>query len=141
MTEPLAGAVFLDTSYAIALVNHDDNLHAAAILLADRLRQSRTRLLTTRSILLEIGDGLSGPSYRAVAASLLDSLQDDPGVEIVDLTPALYDAALTLYRNRPDKGWGLTDCFSFVVMSAHEVTAALTHDIHFQQAGFRALLR
>ena len=141
MTEPLAGVVFLDTAYAVALVNRDDSLHKAAVVLADRLKQARTRLLTTRAILLEIGNGLSKPLYRSVAAALLAAMQDDPTLEIVELTPSLYGEALTLYRRRRDKGWGLTDCLSFVVMSARGVTAALTHDIHFEQAGFLALLR
>jgi len=33
------------------------------------------------------------------------------------------------------------DCAAFVVMEALEIEAALTHDIHFEQAGFSALLR
>lgn len=141
MTEPLPGEVFLDTAYAIALVNREDSLHPAAEALAVRLQASRTRLLTTRAILLEIGDGLSRPPYRHVATGLLSSLQEDPLVHITELTAALYEEAFSLYSQRRDKSWGLTDCLSFIVMSARGVTAALTYDIHFEQAGFRALLR
>jgi hypothetical protein len=39
------------------------------------------------------------------------------------------------------KEWGLTDCLSFVVMNERGVTQALTTDEHFQQAGFKVLLR
>lgn len=35
----------------------------------------------------------------------------------------------------------MTDCLSFVVMQEQKLTEALTADVHFQQAGFRALLR
>ncbi|WP_225893949.1 hypothetical protein [Atlanticothrix silvestris] len=49
--------------------------------------------------------------------------------------------ALQLYNERPDKTWGLTDCISFVVMWEQGLTDAVTADIHFVQAGFRALLR
>ena len=42
---------------------------------------------------------------------------------------------------RPDKDWSLTDCISFVVMEEHGITDALTGDHHFEQAGFRALLK
>ena len=35
----------------------------------------------------------------------------------------------------------LTDCISFVVMAEHGITDALTGDHHFEQAGFRALLK
>ena len=45
-----------------------------------------------------------------------------------------------LYRARPDKEWGLTDCVSFTVMTDRGLTEALTTDDHFRQAGFRALL-
>jgi len=44
-------------------------------------------------------------------------------------------------KDREDKEWGLTDCISFIVMEDHGLTDALTTDEHFEQAGFRALLR
>ena len=36
--------------------------------------------------------------------------------------------------------WSFTDCLSFVVMRALRLQAALTSDVHFEQAGFRVLL-
>jgi len=48
--------------------------------------------------------------------------------------------AFELFRYRPDKEWGLVDCVSFIVMKDYELTEALTMDVHFKQAGFRALL-
>ena len=48
---------------------------------------------------------------------------------------------MDLYDSRNDKQWSLTDCISFVVMQDYEITDALTGDHHFEQAGFRALLR
>jgi uncharacterized protein len=47
---------------------------------------------------------------------------------------------LELFRNRPDKEWGLVDCISFVVMTEKGIAQALTADQHFNQAGFKALL-
>jgi predicted nucleic acid-binding protein len=40
-----------------------------------------------------------------------------------------------------DKGWSLTDCSSFILMEQERLTAALTYDRHFTQAGFQILLR
>ncbi|MFO0968025.1 MAG: hypothetical protein U0793_20915 [Gemmataceae bacterium] len=62
-------------------------------------------------------------------------------MEIVPLSEDLYAEAVTLYRARPDKEWGLTDCVSFVVMTQRRITEALTADEHFEQAGFKAILR
>ena len=72
--------------------------------------------------------------------SLTHSLTD-PKVEIISQTPALFAAALTLYRERADKAWSLTDCMSFSIMKTRGIKSALAHDRHFEQAGFKALLR
>lgn len=132
---------FLDAAYAIALAAPTDALHGRAVALADELEADRTRLVTTRAVLLEIGNALSKRRHRGAAVQLLSALETDPSVEIVDLSPDLYAEALDLYRRRPDKEWGLVDCASFVVMESRGIAEALTADEHFEQAGFRALLR
>jgi hypothetical protein len=135
------GSVFLDTAYAVALASSTDAFHQQAVALADELEASGTRLVTTWAVLLEIGNALSKLQYRHAALRLLSSLQGDASVEIVPLTGPLLEQALRLYSDRPDKEWGLTDCISFVVMETQDIRDALTADEHFQQAGFRALLR
>lgn len=133
--------VFIDTAYAIALSSAKDSFHQAALLLADQIDAAGIRLMTTRAVLLEIGNALSKQRYRGAAIRLLYALETDPNVEILPLTEPLYIRALQLYQERPDKDWGLTDCVSFVVMQDHGILEALTTDEHFQQAGFRALMR
>ncbi len=136
----LTSEVFLDTAYAIALSSPKDVYHARAETLADELEQHQVRLLTTRAVLLEIGSALARQRFRNAAVALLDALEHDPTVEIVPLSEPLFARAVQLYRARPDKEWGLTDCVSFVVMMDRGLTEALTTDDHFRQAGFRALL-
>lgn len=132
--------VFLDTSYAIALSVPNDHYHQRAISLADELEALKTHMVTTRAVLLEIGNALSKQRYRQAAQALLESLEADPNVEIISFSEALYAQALQLYCKRPDKEWGLTDCVSFVVMQEQQITEALTTDAHFQQTGVSALL-
>jgi predicted nucleic acid-binding protein len=117
-----------------------DAYHVRALQLAAQLRAENTRLLTTRAILLEIGNALSKQRYRSAAVRLLVALETDPSVEIVPLTENLFLRALQLYQEREDKEWDLTDCISFVAMADEGVSVALTTDGHFRQAGFRALL-
>lgn len=90
--------------------------------------------------MLEIGNSLSKLRYRTAAVALLRALESDPQIEIVDWSLEDYQAVLNLFGQRPDKEWGLVDCFSFVVMQRLEITLALTADHHFNQAGFQALL-
>ncbi len=132
--------IFLDAAYAIALSVPKDSYHQRAVLLADELEASKTRLVTTRAVMLEIGNALSKQRYRHAAVELLQSLEADPNVIIVPLSEDLYAQAFRLYCGRPDKDWGLTDCISFTAMQGRKITEALTTDEHFQQAGFRALL-
>lgn len=132
--------VFLDASYAIALVISGDQYHSQALMLADKLEELSIIMVTTRGVALEIGNALSRQRFRRQAISVLNDLDNDPSVEIVQITDPLYQRALSLFQDRPDKNWGLTDCVSFIVMQDYGLTSALTSDNHFRQAGFHALL-
>ena len=137
----MTSEVFLDTAFAIALSVATDEHHARAEKLADQLETEATRLVTTQAVLLEIGNALSKQRYRQAAVELLTALEQDRQVEIAPLTEDLYEQAFDLFCRRPDKEWGLVDCVSFIVMQERGITEALTTDEHFEQAGFRALLR
>ena len=137
----LPDALFLDSAYPIALVSATDQHHRAAVSVAAELKARPVRLITTRAVLLEIGNALAKPHWRDVGSQLLTGFEQDPRVEIVPLDNALCRRGLDLFRSRPDKAWSLTDCISFVVMQERELTDALTTDQHFEQAGFTALLR
>ena len=137
---PLTKA-FLDAAYAIALSAPTDQFHSKAVELAQRMERDDTKTVTTRAVLLEIGNALAKRRYRTDAVSLLEALQEDPNVEIIPLSEELFGRAFDLYQTRPDKEWGLIDCVSFVVMQEQGIIAALTTDDHFRQAGFRVLLR
>jgi uncharacterized protein len=133
--------IFLDTSFAITLSSVTDQNHVRAVQLANQIETDKTRLVTTQAILLEIGNALSKQRHRVAAIQLLESLETDPSVEVVLFTNSLYKLAFNLFKQREDKEWGLVDCVSFIVMQDRGITDALTADTHFQQAGFRALLR
>lgn len=105
------------------------------------MKTGGTRLITTNAVVLEIGNALSKLRYRQAAISLIEAMEEDVLIEIVPASEELYRRAFQLYKGRLDKEWGLTDCLSFVIMRDRNLTDALTADEHFQQAGFRALLR
>lgn len=137
---PAGSELFLDAAYAIALSAPTDQYHAQAVALAEELELRRIRMVTTRAVVLEIGNALAKLRYRQEAVRLLSSIEQDLNVEIVPVSEDLYARAWQLYREREDKEWGLTDCLSFVLMRERGVPAALTPDEHFRQAGFRVLL-
>nr|VFJ54054.1 MAG: hypothetical protein BECKFM1743A_GA0114220_101252 [Candidatus Kentron sp. FM]VFJ54380.1 MAG: hypothetical protein BECKFM1743C_GA0114222_101385 [Candidatus Kentron sp. FM]VFK10272.1 MAG: hypothetical protein BECKFM1743B_GA0114221_101342 [Candidatus Kentron sp. FM] len=130
--------IFLDTGYMLALLNSRDEFHTRALQLADEIDG---RFITTEAVLLEIGNALAKLPWRELAVNTLNDLRDDESVEILPVGPDLFAKALAFYSHRMDKEWGLTDCMSFIVMKERKLTDALTADHHFEQAGFRALLR
>ncbi|MEA5554099.1 PIN domain-containing protein [Anabaena cylindrica UHCC 0172] len=133
--------VFLDTSFAIALSSSGDEFHHQAQKLARQIEIDNTYIVTTQAVLLEIGNALSKQKYREKAGILIESLIADPTVEIIPFTNELFILAFRLFQSRPDKEWGLVDCLSCIVMQRCGITDVLTTDKHFQQMGFRALLR
>ena len=130
--------VFADTFYYLALANPRDAAHQAALQFSDEFRGT---LVTTTAILVEIGDALCQAANRSKSVEWLDLIRDDPDTEVVHVGADLLTQGIAFYRGRPDKDWSLTDCISFVVMTDLGLTDALTGDHHFEQAGFRALLK
>jgi len=133
--------VFLDTAYAIALSLETDTFHERALELAKEIEEQKIQLVTTRAVMLEVGNALSGQRFRKAAVALLDSLETDKNVTILSLKEELYEAAYQLFQSRMDKEWGLVDCVSIIAMLQLGIAEALTTDRHFEQAGFIALLR
>ena len=131
--------VFADSFYFFALVNRHDPAHAKALTFSQTFTG---RLVTTGFVLVELADGCASTAQRrAVAAEAVSELRNNPDVAIVPFTDQLFEQGMSLYQQRPDKEWSLTDCISFVVMQREGITDALTGDKHFEQVGFVALLK
>ena len=131
--------VFADAFFFVAVLNKSDRAHEASKAF---LRPPLVRpILTTAWILTEVADGLCRPDWRPQVLRLFTLLRTNPGVEVIPPDADLFDRGLDLYARRPDKAWSLTDCISFAAMAERGLAEALTGDHHFEQAGFRALLR
>lgn len=133
-SEPL----FLDTAFVLALLNRRDHYHAKAKALSGRLRKA-SEIWLTEAVLTEIGNGLAAINRKG-AADFIESCYNTPKMKVVTVDRSLFRKALNLYQSRDDKGWGLTDCISFVVMEEHGLYLAMTTDEHFRQAGFSPLM-
>ena len=111
-TTMASNEVFLDAAYAIALSVSTDQHHDKAMALRAELKLAPNRLVTTRAVLLEIGNALAKTRYRPTAVQLLRAFSRDPNVEVVPISEELYERAFQLYQERRDKEWGITDCVS-----------------------------
>jgi predicted nucleic acid-binding protein len=82
-----------------------------------------------------------GEALRTAAARMVEQWLVAPWVAVVPAVRDSFLSSLLRYTQRADKGFSLTDCHSMLVMEERGIREALTHDEHFEQAGFRALLR
>ena len=130
--------VFADTSYYIALLSEEDFYHDAAVAWSERLLG---RTVVTEYVLVELGSALSRSKFRDRYVPLIENLLADSDTDFIAASPSLFRQGRQLFADRPDKDWSLVDCVSFVVMKQRRLKDALTTDHHFEQAGFRALLR
>ena len=133
--------VFADTAYWIALINPRDQLHGRARKSSEALAGGR--ILTSEWVLTELLNCFAETrqDLRSAASNAVASLRSSAAAFIVPQTSGGFSEAFHRYGERTDKGWSLTDCSSFLIMRQYGIDAALTYDKHFEQAGFKALLR
>jgi len=134
-------AVFADTSYWIALLYPPDHLHAKVTSMSREI--STMRLVTSEMVLTELLNTFSNgsPIMRSITVHAVEDARKGDSLIVFPQTSEQFTKALERYKRSADKNWSLTDCASFQIMETERITAALTHDHHFVQAGFEALLR
>jgi len=131
---------FVDASYYLAAILPRDRLRTRALELTELVSGP---FVPSDAVLIEVFDRLAeyGEGPRRAAVALLDEVRADPAIEIVRLTTALLNRAVGLYAARLDKGYSLTDCISMIICNERRIREVLTHDHHFEQEGFVALMR
>jgi len=134
-------AVFADANYWVALLNPKEELHPDAKRVSEEL--GPCRIVTSEFVLLEMLKLLAAPRLRlkGIALRLIEDMRADPNMEVVPASSALFQKACKTYGQREDKKWDAIDCSSLVIMQERDISEALTYDKHFEQMGFRALLR
>lgn len=133
--------IFVDTAGWLALANKSDTLHKWAIELNQDLLSKGAHYITTDYILTEVANSLARPPHRKPIIRFLEAIFSSKGVTILTITRSRFLRAWQLYKKRPDKEWGLTDCTSFIIMEEQRIQEAFTADHHFQQAGYISLLK
>lgn len=134
-------AVFADTFYWIAFTNAQDLAHERV---KSYSRSAMPELIcTTEEVLTEYLNYFAawGPHFRSKAVLNIQNMLDNRTVWILAQTADSFRAGFDLYRARVDKGYSLTDCISMQTMRRGSMTDVLTNDAHFEQEGFRAVLR
>ncbi len=76
-----------------------------------------------------------------MGSRVVEEWHAEPSAVVLPAARSAFLRALERYKERANRGYSLTDCNSMLVMEDQGIKDVLTHDEHFQQAGFQALLR
>ena len=130
--------MLLDTSGLFCYFHTDEPRHEDAQALLEAAGPKLTQgyvlaefvaLATTRSL------------PRRQVLDFVRAVMEHPEIEVVWVDGILHERAMQLLESRLDKLYSLCDAISFVLMKDRGLTKALTTDHHFEQEGFRRLLR
>ncbi|HMO79288.1 MAG TPA: PIN domain-containing protein [Pyrinomonadaceae bacterium] len=132
--------VFADSVYWIALINPRDQWRKAALETSRKLTDCT--IYTTDEVLVETLNHFAeaGSHFRQLVSREIEQILLAREIFILDATHDNFLNGLEMFRNRPDKGYSVTDCISMLAMREHRIINVLTHDDHFTQEGFTTLL-
>lgn len=129
--------VFLDTVGILALLDEDDQWHAAASAAFALLLNNRTKLVSTDVVLFECGNAAARRPYRDDIFEPRSRLADQGA--LIQANAEDVELAWQEYRSKTTGLAGIVDCISFNVMRRLKILVAFTNDKHFTASGFQIL--
>jgi len=135
--------IFADTSGWGHLVDKSQPYHLQAASLYRSHRNNGGRIITTNYIVNELVSLMTSPLRipRSAIISFVESIKSSPFIEVVHIHEILDQSAWQILKQYSDKEWSLTDCASFALMKQYGISNAFASDHHFEQFGFRLMLK
>ena len=137
----MADETFIDTSGFYSLLVRRDSMHARAAEYIADAASVRGRFVTTDYVIDETVTLLRARGHGELVEPLFQAIDNSTAMRVEWTTSERFAEARSFCLRHSDKAWSFTDCVSFVVMRSLGLTKALTSNNHFEQGGFRVLLK
>mgnify|MGYP001097122712 CR=1 FL=1 len=128
--------LFVDTSGWYDLLFSGSPAHEP---IKELLAEQSLRLVTSTYVLDELVSLILARRNHHTAARVGSHIRTAAEVHVEHPDAAEERRAWSLFLERPDKRYTLTDCLSFVMMRRLGLTTALATDDHFRQEGFETV--
>ena len=128
-------SLFVDTSLVLAVVDADQDRHAAAVKAWQAALDSGRTLYTSNYVLVETFALVQRRLGLAAARDISTTLT--PLLIALWVDHALHETALAAVFAANSRSLSLVDCTSFEIMRRHGLEEALTLDRDFVRHGFR----
>jgi predicted nucleic acid-binding protein len=123
--------VFIDTAGWASFFVEGEPCHELAAMLLRGVRSYERPAITTNYVLAELSALLISPLRVSHSRRL----------EFIERARHPPSRSWDFLARHRDKDFSLVDCSSFLMMTDRAISAAITTDRHFEQAGFQCLLR
>jgi predicted nucleic acid-binding protein len=137
----MANEILIDTSGFFALLASDDDRHRPAAKVVATARKRQRGFVTTDYVLDETATLLKAHRKTHLLAKLFELFDRSEACRIEWTDSERFYRVRDFFLKHADQRWSFTDSLSFRVMAELRLRQALTKDVHFDQAGFIALLR
>ena len=121
-------ALFLDTSFILALEDADDQHHREAAGYWRAYHEQPQPLVSTSYVFDETLTVIRKRLDHARAMAVARRLRTSPLMTFVPVDLPDFEAGLAWFERYHDKDFSFTDCVSFAVMKRLELSTALTFD-------------
>jgi predicted nucleic acid-binding protein len=127
-------SVFVDTSFFVALLDDDDDVHGDAVVHWQRVAEERLPVLTSNYVVVEAGAVLQRrlgvPAMREFMRQILEP------VALEWVTREDHEHAVEALLVADRRNLSLVDCVSFEVMRRLDIRECLAFDQPFAEQGF-----
>lgn len=130
---------FIDSSFFISCIKHDDKNHKKAQRIADDLKSKSFALYTSYYIIDETASILSMIVSKQVAVDFLESVKSDVFPIILEINQKIRSKTYRFFKTIENKNIGMTDCYSALLMKENKIKKCFTFDKHFRDLGFEIL--
>jgi predicted nucleic acid-binding protein len=133
--------VLLDTSAIFASARPRSEWHAEAAAAYRALIVGTEWLVTTDLIVAELHALSIARVHPRFGLELVERLMASERIEVIVAGTDRIASAIDLLRDRPGRGYSLTDAVSFIVMREQSIGRALSLDADFMAEGFEVAPR
>jgi uncharacterized protein len=133
--------IFVDTAALIALDNKQDAFHPLALKTQQELVKTQTQFISSNFVIAEFCNAFSRLKFRSTAVQMVNSIYQSKAWTIIAINEELMSKSFALFSKMQDKEWGLVDCSSMIIAKQQQLDTIFTTDKHFEQAGFKILLK
>ena len=137
----MAREIFVDTSGFYALLVQRDDKHAEAARVLQSAGHEQRGFVTTDYVLDETATLLKARGLGHLLHDFFETVFTSAVCQVEWTDAERFHAVKNFFLKHADQPWSYTDGLSFRVMKERRLRDALTKDVHFEQAGFVALLK